>query len=175
MGGNPNLYAYVANNPLLLADPLGLFNILAGGGISVVLPGGGEASGGIVFNPGLFGQQADIGVFGSAGLGAGLNVSGDFFVGFVKGGIENVKGQTVNLNFTFGPPIPLPISVTVFTDPVTGEIVGLTAGLGPSATPIGVSGTVAGTGTVTVRDALRFISRLISGTSPKKSSMSGRK
>jgi len=35
LGGNPNLYAYVVNNPLLSADPLGLFNILAGGGISV--------------------------------------------------------------------------------------------------------------------------------------------
>lgn len=151
-GGDTNLLAYLANGPVDSVDPFGFINILVGGGGSATAPTGIEGSGGIVFNPGLFGQQADIGVFGSIGAGGGVNVSGDVFLGFVRGGIENVGGLTANINLTLGP-----VSITTLTNPVTGEAVGVTFGLGPSAIPIGASGTISQTGTLTLRDFLEAI------------------
>jgi len=151
-----NLYPYVGNNPVNRIDPSGLINFLVGGGLSGVAPTGAETSGGVVINPGLFGQQADVGVFTSLGAGGGVNVSADVFLGFIRGGIENVSGPTANINITLGSG-PLGLSVTTFTDARTGEIVGFTIGVGPGATPIGASGTYSVTGTYTLRDFLRFL------------------
>jgi hypothetical protein len=67
-------------------------------------------------------------VFGSVGAPAGVNVSGDAFEGYIEGDISKVSGATVNQNFIAGP-----VSVTTFHDPETGELIGATAGLGPSA------------------------------------------
>jgi RHS repeat-associated protein len=147
-----NLYQYSENNPVNLMDPLGLFNIIGGGGFSAVAITGVEASTGIVINPGLFGQEADIGGFLSFGPGVGVNVSADWFLGFVRGGIENVNGETVNLNIIAGP-----ASLTIFIDPKTGDVVGGTMGLGPSATPIGASASYSITRTLTLRDILKLI------------------
>jgi hypothetical protein len=142
----------VQNNPINSIDPSGLLNILVGGGFSVMAPTGIEASGGIVINPGFGKDVADIGVFGSAGAGGGVNISYDYFAGFVKGGIENVKGVTANINIT-----AWIFSVTIFTDPHTGEIIGGTIGYGPSATPVGASGSISQTGTYTFRQFLNQI------------------
>lgn len=94
-------------------------------------------------------SQADVGIFSSVGAGAGVNVSGDVFVGFIRGSIENVSGVTVNANFILGP-----FSLTLFSDPETGEVIGGTIGRGPSATPVGASVTLSNTITLTVRDVL---------------------
>jgi RHS repeat-associated protein len=91
-----NSYAYVRSNPLHYTDPFGLINFLLGGGGTAAAPMGAEASGGIVINPGLGGQRADVGVFGAVGATVGVNVSGDLFLGYVEGGIGNVSGATVN-------------------------------------------------------------------------------
>ena len=60
------------------------------------------------------------------GVGTGLNISADLFVGYIEGGPENVKGETFNTNITAGL-----WSITIFKDPKTGEIIGGTLGLGP--------------------------------------------
>jgi len=147
-----NFYRYVGNNPINSTDPYGLLNFLLGGGVSAVLPIGGEASGGIVINPGIGNDRADIGLFGSAGLGAGLNVSADLFAGIIKGDLSNVRGETANINLVLGP-----ISLSLFTDPKNGELIGGTVGYGPSATPVGASGTISITGILTLRDLIDYI------------------
>jgi RHS repeat-associated protein len=148
-GGDTDLYGYVLNDPVNTVDPIGLLSILIGGGGSAVAPTGLEGSAGVVINPGLGENKADIGVFGSIGGGAGINVSADVFVGFVKGGIENVSGTTINANAVIGP-----ISFVFIFNIDTGEFMGLTVGLGPSVTPIAGSITGSFTGTYTLRDLL---------------------
>jgi len=93
-----------------------------------------------------------MGVFVSVGAGGGVNVSGDVFIGVITGDIGNVSGTTGNINVGLGP-----ISITVITDPNTGKVIGGTVGLGPSATPVGSSGTVSVTGTFTLRDLWNLI------------------
>jgi len=168
LGGSPNLYVYLGNRPLNFVDPLGLFNILAGGGFSAVGITGVEASGGLFANPGFFGQNADIGTFAAVGIGTGLNISADRFVGYIKGGPENVKGETFNTNITIER-----LSITIFKDPKTGEILGGTVGLGPGATRFGLSETYSITRTLTARDLLCAIfgncgsGDVLSGRKPK--------
>jgi hypothetical protein len=105
-----------------------------------------------VINPGFFGQRADAGFFASVGPTVGANVSADVFVGYVKGGIENVSGKTVNQNITIGP-----FSITVFHDVETGEVMGGTFGLGPGVAPVGYSGAFDVTGTATIRDLVNWV------------------
>jgi len=146
-----NSYPYVSNNPIKYIDPVGLLNILAGVGGTAVAPGGVEGSVGIVINPGLGEDLADAGVFSSIGAGGGVNVSGDVFIGFIRGDIENVGGLTVNANLVLGP-----LSVTFLTDPVTGVVIGGTVGVGPTALPVSASAALSNTATLTLRDLLEF-------------------
>ncbi|CAB1055986.1 Rhs family protein [Olavius sp. associated proteobacterium Delta 1] len=150
--GGINLFAYADNNPTNRLDPYGLLNILAGVGGSAVGVAGVEGSGGIVINPGIGRSKADAGVFGSVGGGLGLNVSADAFLGYIKGDISNVSGTTINQNLIIGP-----ISITSIVDINTGEFLGGTIGLGPSATLVGGSITGSFTGTYTIRDFLNDI------------------
>ena len=152
-GGAANLYSYAAQDPALFVDPLGWLNFLFGGGASAVAPTGAEGSGGIYINPGLFGQQADFGAFATVGARVGVNISAGAFGGVVFGGAQNLSGLTVDSNLVLGP-----ISVTTFTNPTTGAVSGFTLGLGPSATPIGASGTVDLTRTFSI---LNFLKRLL--------------
>lgn len=139
-------YAYVSGDPLRYVDPYGLLNVLVGGGGSYVLGGGAEASAGVALNPGLGDDCADAGVFGSYGVGGGLNISGDAFIGFVTGPISNVAGPTNNSNLALGP-----ISITVFYAPNGSGPIGGTIGLGPSLLPIGGSATLSNTGVLSLR------------------------
>jgi len=154
-GGDTDLYGYVLNDPVNAVDPSGLLNILGGVGGSAVAPLGIEGSGGIVINPGFGNDNADIGAFGSIGVGGGVNVSGDIFIGFIRGDIPNVSGVTANINIVAGP-----VSLAVFVNPKTGQFMGFTAGVGPSATIIGASGTLSITGTFTLRDLIKLIREL---------------
>ncbi len=149
VGGSTNVFTYVANNPVAYLDPIGLFTIVAGGGVSAAAPSGAEVSAGIVINPGLSGQKADVGVFAAVGASAGLNVSADAFIGVVTGDTSNVSGQTVNQNFGLGP-----VSLTIIHDPKTGKIIGGTLGVGPGATPLAYSIAYESTGIFTLRDLL---------------------
>jgi hypothetical protein len=151
-GGDSNLYGYVANDPVNFVDPWGLINLLLGGGGSLAAITGAEASGGVVINPGIGSSNADAGVFASGGAGGGVNVSADVFMGYVKGDMSNVSGQTGNMNLSAGP-----FSLSVFVDPKTGEVLGGTLGVGPGATPVAASGTLSQTGTYTIRDLLKVI------------------
>ena len=151
-----NLYDYVGGSPVAFIDPMGLFNILVGAGATAAGgPAGAEGSGGIAVNPGFFGQQADVGIFGAAGVTAGLNISSDVFVGYVAGGIENVRGGTINQNFGI-----LNISLTTFHDPHTGALIGGTLGFGPGVTQYSYSGAYENTALYTIRDLIHW---LISG------------
>lgn len=134
------------------SDPFGLINFLFGGGFSLIAPTGVEGSVGIVVNPGVGGSQADGGIFASGGVGGGLNVSTDLFVGVVRGGIENVSGVTGNINLIVGP-----ISMTLLLNNDVG-LLGGTIGIGPGIPiPIQASGTVSDTSTLTVRDVLNLL------------------
>jgi hypothetical protein len=146
---------YILNDPVNAVDPFGLLNILGGVGGSAVAPLGIEGSGGIVINPGFGNDNADIGAFGLIGAGGGVNVSGDIFIGFIRGDISNVSGVTANINIVAGP-----VSLAVFINPKTGQFMGFTAGVGPSATIIGASGTLSITGTFTLRDLIKLIREL---------------
>lgn len=152
VGGDPNFYAYVTNNPLRFTDPLGLINFLAGAGGSLVGATGAEGSAGFFFNPGGGTQQTDAGVFGSLGIGTGVNVGGDVFAGFVLGGTDAVGGTTINVNVTTGP-----LSFAFLFDPATAQFRGLTAGFGPSALPLQGSTTVSFTGTYSFRDFVKLL------------------
>jgi hypothetical protein len=101
-------------------------------------------------NPGFDDGKSELGFFGSAGAGGGVNVSADIFVGFVKGGVENIEGKTLNINVGLGP-----VSVTVMTDPKTGDTVGGTIGVGPGATPVSASGTGSITKTIKLLEPMR--------------------
>jgi RHS repeat-associated protein len=153
-GGDTDLFGYVQSDPVNMADPLGLLNILAGGGASATAITGAEGSAGIVVNPGIGGSEADAGLFGSLGAGGGLNISADVFLGYVEGDITNVSGVTANENISAGP-----LSVSVFIDTKTGEVVGGTIGIGPGALPAGISGTISKTGMLTLRDLLDRLSK----------------
>jgi len=142
----------VQNNPINMGDPIGLINFLFGGGGSLMAPTGAEGSGGVVLNPGWGGYKGDIGIFGSTGTGGGVNVSSDIFAGYIKGSMSDVSGVTTNINIVAGL-----VSLTFFINPDTGELMGLTAGLGPSASPVGASGTISATGILTLGDLLKFL------------------
>lgn len=138
----PNSHIYVWNEPTRHRDPLGLATLILGGGASLVGVTGVEGSAGIALNPG-WGGCAGAGFFGSGGIGAGVNVGADAFIGVVRGGFDSVQGQTANVNLAMGP-----ISISAFFDPRTGSLVGGTVGVGPGAFPVQASGSYAWTGTV---------------------------
>ncbi len=141
----PNLYGYVLNDPVNLIDPSGLVNIVGGVGASGVVITGVEASAGVIVNPGVGDAKPAGGVFGSVGACGGFNLSADAFVGVVKGKKSNVSGETINFNLSVGP-----VSLSLFFDASGKELVGGTLGVGPSATPLGASLSLALTGVATI-------------------------
>jgi RHS repeat-associated protein len=124
-GSYSNLYLYVENNPQGHIDPLGLFNVIAGFGGSLVPGAGGEGDVGVAMNPGMGDSHFDVGLFGTVGGGAGWNVSADAFVGIIGGNFSDVRGDTVNVNVGIGP-----FSGTLMFDPCGFDIVGGTIGPG---------------------------------------------
>jgi RHS repeat-associated protein len=124
------------------------FTIIAGVGGSLVGLTGAEASTGImVGSNGCPGGGIAGGGFGSMGMGVGVNVSADAFVGAIRGPVRNVRGVTGNVNLVFGGVV----NVTV----MLGEngIVGGTIGFGVGApSPVLASTTVSGTGIAAIGD-----------------------
>ena len=111
-------------------------------------PTGAETIGGIVFS---CCSTPDMGLFLSGGATAGFNVSADVFIGYVRGDISAVSGETINNNFGF----PW-FSVTTFHAPDTMDLIGLTLGIGPAATPAAYSAAIDYTVTATVGDLFKF-------------------
>ncbi len=137
--GGFNVHRYVSNDPVMHRDPMGLQNFLVGVGGSLIAPTGVEGSAGFAVNPG-FNGCGGVGVFGSGGVGAGVNVGADVFVGYYSGGFDNLPGPTVNVNLSgWG------VSLTGMFNPQTGAFMGGTAGYGPGL-PFGASMTYSGTG-----------------------------
>jgi hypothetical protein len=66
---------------------------------------------------------------------------------------EIFSGETLNLNFAGGP-----VSITLFLDMNTGEVIGGTIGYGKIFSPIqfGVSGTYSNTGVITIRRIIDY-------------------
>jgi len=134
------------------------FNILVGGGGSAVAPTGGEVSGGIALNTGLGEATADLGGYVSGGAGAGVNVSADVFAGFYKGSMNDLSGDTWNINLIAGP-----YSLSLFFDKEKADFAGLTVGKGPSVTSIAASGVRATTGKRSIGDLMIWLADKIYG------------
>ena len=172
--GGVNTFRYVGNGPTTFKDPFGLLNLLAGAGGSAVAMTGGEVSGGVAINIDRAlttlrstGNPAtamtdirmkDVALTGSAGYAAGLNVSSDVYIGFARGDLGDVKGQTLNTNFVGGP-----LSLSLFLDS-SGQLVGATLGWGPGF-PFGFSYSSSTTGILPVEDIWAFFT----GTSARNS------
>ena len=102
---------------------------------------------GAALNPGFGDSSFDVGAFGSIGGGAGWNISGDLFVGVVRGDFSDIRGDTYNVNVGIGA-----ASISVMFDPCSLDFVGFTFGPGVFGPfPFGVSGTYSRT------DAWSFI------------------
>jgi hypothetical protein len=63
------------------------------------------------------------------------------FAGFIIGDISDVSGVTENVNLVLGP-----LSITTFGNAETGDFIGMTLGVGPSATAFGASASQSITG-----------------------------
>jgi RHS repeat-associated protein len=148
-GGDGNLYAYSANNPVNLADPTGLDTITYGGTINVPgflidlgqsifggenIPGGRSLSVGIAISfPGFFGGEFDYGVFGEVGISRDLGIQGKFVeeFGYHRGSVCDLAGHGYAFSVhyvTFGG--------SIYFD-ANGHFTGISINFGPG---IGVSG-----------------------------------
>jgi hypothetical protein len=110
-------------------------SVVWGAGATTAAGIGAEASGGKAFNLGFGDEVSDFGVFYATGVTTGVNISADVFIGYVKGDLANLYGDTFNQNYTAGP-----VSVTIMHAPDTAEFLGFTVGVGPSRYLYGYSG-----------------------------------
>ncbi|SRR5579883_292203 len=132
LAGGINTYVYVGNNSITRIDPTGLATYLLGVNGSLTFLGGGQLSFGIYFNPGLSGQNFGLGVYSSQGAAVGFNLGAGAYVGALNGSPCKLKGNTADVNGTFG---PVQTSVSFDTsDGTMSGIVGATVGV-----PAGVS------------------------------------
>ena len=148
VGRDTNIYAYTFNDPVNLVDPNGRA-VVAGVGGSAMIP-----LTGLEGSVGVYASTSDAGVFGSVGSGVGLNVSGDVFVGYIKGdNASDIHGETANVNFTAGL-----VSLTMMYGD-NWELVGWTIGIGQGVTPVGASVTGSVTNAVSIVDLIADIYR----------------
>jgi RHS repeat-associated protein len=155
LGSGSNTYLYVTANPLENSDRFGLHNLIVGVGGSAVAGLGADVSSGIVVNIDSTDVLSNVAQFGSAGIGAGFNVSGDVFGGVISGEIENVEGVTDNINLV------LPgVSVTIITKNGVGPI-GVTFGIGRSLTRGGLSVSRNSTGIASIERYLEIVETII--------------
>jgi RHS repeat-associated protein len=130
LAASGNLYVYGNDAPTTFIDPLGLLWVYGFGGSNVKLFGP-EASTGK-----FFGAEGD---FITVGAGTGMNQSEDVFLGWLHGDTPaDIAGTTWDWNFL----LPYGLSVTIITDPTTGDFLGATVGWGPSLQTVGASATV---------------------------------
>jgi hypothetical protein len=92
------IYTYVQDNPISLIDPLGLTNLVAQIGGSIVPGLGVEGSVGIYVTLPTNGNNFDMGVFASGGFATGFNVGGGNQYGIIKGNESDIQGVTYNVN-----------------------------------------------------------------------------
>jgi len=143
-------YAYVDNRPLNSIDPGGLLTVIAGGGTTLTAPSGVDVSGGILVD---LSSRPDIGGYLSGGIAGGVNVSADVFAGLIFGDVNTLRGLSTNTTLTVGP-----LTLTVLSDPTTGEIIGVTGGIGPpSPFPAGASISATPTAAITIRDVIDWL------------------
>ena len=144
LDGGWNRFGYAKGNSLKYVDPLGLLNLVVGGGGSYVPGIGTEGSAGIyVTLPQYRKYNFDIGVWGSGGLGAGANIGLSAQAGFIKGDKCDIKGVTYNVNAGAA----VGSGTLMFDD--KGNLVGGT--IGPAA-DLGVSASYAKSGAIGLSD-----------------------
>lgn len=103
-GGDLNLLSYVGQDPVNWVDINGQGSLLLGGGFAFIPLGGFEGSAGIAI-----GSTKDPcykikgGSFGSFGQGGGWSIGADLFVGWFRGDVEDISGETMNYNIAVGP------------------------------------------------------------------------
>jgi hypothetical protein len=120
-----------------------------------------EGNVGIALNPGwVDGEQFDVGLTFTGGVGYGENISGEIAAGLIKGSIENVRGHTKNINVGVGR-----FSGTIITKPYCEnpyeKYLGGTLGYGVSATPVTASVTHDYTLLWSARETLELIGEII--------------
>ena len=125
---------------------------MLGGNLSAIAVGGFTLSGGIYVS---WGDGFDIGVYGSAGGGIGVDIGAGASVGYVPGSSKNIAGQTVDLQGSIGP-VTASGSIATTTNgchKLTGSgSIGLAVGL-----PVGAALTTTGTETFGLSNILSWI------------------
>lgn len=119
--GGLNTHAYARNEPVRRVDPLGLDTVTATIGGSLVGGAGIAGSVGVYVSNKPF----DVGVIVQGEYGYGVNLGGSVQFGYQTGPLSNVSNPSVNYNVS-----PGVVSLTIQTDPVTGEIQG--GAIGPA-------------------------------------------
>lgn len=153
LAGGISTYAYVANNPYLRVDPLGLANFLIGGSLTFIAAGGGGVGGGLYFSY-TKDQGFDMGLYGSVSGGIGADIGASVNVGYVPGGASNISGTSLDGS----------ISAGAFSGTVGGAInnpsyASYSAGVGIGL-PGGASLSVTKTGHAGVQDGFWWLRRV---------------
>ncbi len=99
----PNLYVYVANDPLNATDPSGLDTYYLGFGAAYVPVIGGVLGGGIFFTTSNKYGIPDIGIYGALGPAVGVNASVAATGGVQFGDLSQFQGRSINVDVGLGP------------------------------------------------------------------------
>ena len=152
-----NRYAYAYNNPYRYTDPDGREALL------ISVKGTGAAGAGISAGTGIYltfplrdTTPLDIGLFNTAAVVAGADVSATLNVSMMRGGRDEIEGAQITTSATLpltgaaGPAVDLEYMI----DPVTGESSGAALGIGLAAFPNASAASGASFVTFSLRDTI---------------------
>jgi RHS repeat-associated protein len=150
-GGSTDLYGYCLDDPVNRKDPVGLVDLFVQVEGDLVAIFGGEGGFGLVIDTDNLGES---GVFGTAGVAAGVNVGIALSGGFA---VREIEGWSFNVDANLGAVSP----VVSFDE---AGFNGVAMGIGPGK---GLSVSFTKTWSYTVNDAIRDIKNLLKKTRDK--------